>query len=218
MPSLRYAVLTEQVAQLAKALLPRDMSKPAFQHLRNRSIRALAYRVLCHAEIESYFEDRSLEIAKAIDLAWKSKAHISRSTLSILGFSGRKLESLPASLSAPPNKKQVDWDDLLKLDGKLSQSVTRYYKGVTMSNHGIKEANLISMLLPVGFDPAKFDPLFITELNNFSTKRGEAAHKTIKGQLTIMVDPKDEFDQVQRILSGIVQIDLELDYLLSSAR
>jgi hypothetical protein len=54
MPSMRYDSMVEQIARLAKALLPRELSRSSTKHFTNRSVRALSFRILCHAE--SVFE------------------------------------------------------------------------------------------------------------------------------------------------------------------
>jgi hypothetical protein len=43
-------------------------------------------------------------------------------------------------------------------------------------NHGIKEANLHSLVLPLGFGLADFDPVWVAEMNWLGRARGDVAH------------------------------------------
>lgn len=207
-----------QVTQLGKVLLPRDIKKDLLEFTPRISLRALSYRLLCYAEIEHYLEERVLEIATAADKAWKERGHISRSTFCLLAFSGRTLSKLPETLSPPPSKKQVDWDDLIKPDKRLSQSISSFHDDVRNQNNGIKEKNIIALLLPIGFDPDLIDELLLSDLNDLTVKRGEAAHVSTFGQLTRGVNPRDEYDQIARIINGLKAVDIGLDALLKSAK
>jgi hypothetical protein len=182
------------------------------------SLRALAFRVLSHAEIEHYLEDRVIEIALAADAAWKGRRHVSETTLCLLAFSGLSLDKTPPSLKPPPNKKQKNWDALIKPDDRLSTSISSYMRRVLHENHGIKEDNFISLLLPVGFDSNSIDDLLVAELNDFATKRGSAAHGSVAGHVTAGVNPIDEFAQVKRIVEGFKAVDEKLSVLLAAAR
>jgi hypothetical protein len=73
------------------------------------------------------------------------------------------------------------------------------------------------MFLRVGVEAIKLDPALIADMDDFGIKRGEAAHSGVLGQVTKGVNPRDEFEQVRRIVEGLKELDRELDALLSAA-
>ena len=217
MPSQRYSKMCSELSRLRRTLLPRARRGEAFDLTPRLSVRALAFRVLSHAEIEHYIEERAAEIALAADTAWKDRRHVSETTLCLLAFSGLSLAKLPATLR-PPRANQRDWSEFVKPDARLSASVTTYIRRVRQENHGIKEENLLSLLLPIGFPSDELDELLIAELNDFGTKRGRAAHISVSNHVTAGVNPFDEDDQVRRIVLGLRAIDLKLDVMLRKSR
>jgi len=70
------------------------------------------------------------------------------------------------------------------------------------------------MLLPVGVDVLRIDPIFLANMDNFGKKRGDAAHQSTSVQVTTGIDPKDEFQNIVTILAGIKLIDEQLDKLI----
>lgn len=217
MASLRYRKMRSQVGQLSRSLLPKNLKKDILDLPTRVSLRALSFRILSHAEIESYLEERAVEVAKAADVAWKKKGHVSNVTLCLLAFGEGQLKKLPSTLKCPPNRKQSDWSDLITPDKRLSDSITRFTYHATNKNHGIREENIIYILLPIGIRPDQIDESLLADLNDLSTKRGESAHGGSFGQLTKGVNPRDEHAQVMRILESLKVIDGALDGVLSAA-
>lgn len=217
MPSPHYEALTSQISDLGAVLLPIDINQDILELPPDVSVKALSYRILCHAELENYFESRGLEIATAADKAWKERQHISRSTFCLLAFWDGTLEKLPDTLQAPPHKKRSDWDALIKPDSRLSRAITAYNRYIRSLNHGIKEENLISVLLPIGLNPDRIDPTLIADLNDLGIKRGEAAHTGISGHVRKGVNPRDEYSQIARIIGNLTQMDEQLNELLTAA-
>lgn len=217
MASARYRKMRSQVAQLARSFLPRDLKKDILDLPPRVSLRALSFRILSHAEIESYLEDRAIELARAADEAWKKHGHVSRVTLCLLAFLGGSLKQLPGTLRPPPNKKQADWDQLIRPDKRLSQAISTFNYRVSQLNHGIKEENLVAILLPLGIDPDIIDEVLLADLNDLGAKRGESAHGGSFGQVSKGVNPRDEYAHVMRALDGLKAIDKAFDDLRLAA-
>jgi hypothetical protein len=182
------------------------------------SVRALSYRILSHGEFESYFEARALEILMAADAAWKERQHISRTTLCVLAFSGATLAKLPDTLKPPANKKDANWDALIRPDKRISTAISEFTYYLRRQNNGIKEENVIGMLLRIGLSPDDLDEGLIAELNDLGVKRGEVAHGGASGSVSKGVNPRDEHEQVERICEGILLLDETLTKLLHAAR
>jgi len=207
--SAQYDQMVERVKALRKALLPYHLQVAVGNLTPDISIKALSYRLLCHAEIESYFENRATEINGLISAAWKNHRHVSYPTLCMLGFSGFQMELPPDSFQDPVKKTKVD--------GRLGKSIGNYNYYVTRKNNGITEKSLVKMLLPLGIEISVIDPLLVVEFNNFATLRGSAAHQSTAGHVQAGVSPYDERERVSRLLKGMKAIDKELDRVAAMA-
>jgi hypothetical protein len=217
MTSAQYRHLRKQIAALRTALLPRDLNVDLSKLTPRLSIRALAFRVLSHAEFENYLESRATEISTTVDRAWRTRKLVTYSTLCMIGFSGVEMRIPPEAFEAPANKRQTDWSQLVCIDDRLNKAITAYYYFVTQQNNGIKENNLVRLLIPLGFDISTLDELFVAEIDNFGTLRGSAAHQSCAGQIQSGVHPKDEHAVVKRLLQGVLPIDTELSRILKLA-
>jgi hypothetical protein len=73
MPSARYQALRQRVEMLREHLLPNPFD-PTGNYVDEAAVRTrtLSFRVLAHAELETYFEDRVVEIAKASWRRWET--------------------------------------------------------------------------------------------------------------------------------------------------
>jgi hypothetical protein len=206
--------LRRQVTVLAKALLPRDLKKDILELPARLSIRALSFRLLCHGEIEVYFETRSREVANLIFAGWNASQRVSYPTICMLGFSGQEMRSPPATVKKP-SQRQKDWEDYIRVGGRIRKSVDAYLNYVNRQNHGVDEEDLLRMLMPIGFSVLLLDEPFLLQINNFVRDRGEAAHNSVLGQVTRGVDPRDEFKMVSDLLISLGPIDAEFDRLAS---
>ena len=210
--------MEQQLQQLRRHMLPWRFSSTGSYHQPDRvSVRALAYRVLCAAEIEHYLEDRCAEIAKTALDSWKTRAATSNSLVSLAMFSGIKLESPPPYLNPRP-KDQRDWDDLVSPAQRIERCIDKYVDFATKENHGIREKNLLALLLPVGVDLRNVDPALITRMDAFGAMRGDAAHLSTLRAIRVGVDPADELKEVTAIRDGLVDVDAKLDELLAAAK
>jgi len=207
--SARYDQLVDRVLALRKALLPYHLTVAVGNLTPGISIKALSYRLLCHAEIESYFEDRASEISGHVSSAWKTKRQVSYPTLCMLGFSGQVMDGPPDTFQASVKR--------IKIDDRLGKSIGNYYYYVTNLNNGVTEKNLVRLLLPLGVDVSVIDPLVMTEFNNFATLRGSAAHQSTAGHVQAGVSPSNESATVSRLVKGIKAIDNELSRIAALA-
>ena len=76
---------------------------------------------------------------------------------------------------------------------------------ITSANHGIKEANVIAMLYPLGFTEADLDTTLLATLNSYGANRGSTAHQAAHTQQPI--DPKSEKETVNLILTEFKKLD-----------
>jgi hypothetical protein len=205
---LKLKLLRDRISELRRYLLPTEFSATGlYDNEELVRVHALAFRVLAHAEFESYLEDCAVEIAKKALERWQGERLLSHSLLHLLAFSGQEMLIPPATLIAPKKEKEKRWSEYISIEQKISDCVSNYVRRISRENHGIKEKNVLQIILPIGIQSDKIDPILIEELNSFGEARGEAAHLSIAHQSKSAVDPKTEFERVQRILIGMNEID-----------
>ena len=212
-PSPQYQSLVSQHSKLRSHLLPKTLNPTGNYPDRIRTA-TLAYRVLSHAEIESYLEDRALEVALEAMKAWQHKRRSSKTLLGLLAFSGQDIESPPNSLDLSQPKPSASWEDRITLSHRIQAAMNRFAYSVKI-NHGIKETNIRSLLLPIGVEFPDLDPILIADLNSFAEQRGEAAHSSSRNYLTKQqIDPQVELTRIESIIGRLLVIDQAIDQLL----
>jgi hypothetical protein len=174
--------------------------------------------VLAHAEVETYLEDRALEVATTALQAWETHRHVSIVTFHLIGFSGRSVERPPETLYTTEQNKIKEWPSRTTIDDRFSKCVSDYQRRVRIENHGVKEKNIVEMFIPLGFDMSTCDALFLQAMSTFGEARGTVAHTSGKSHVQKAVDPKDEYTTLLNILAGLEPIDGEFDSLLSAAK
>lgn len=215
MPSDRLPVLESQLQALREHLLPAEFEPTGAYDNPGVYTRALAYRVLAHAEIEAFLEDRALAAVVRARDAWDKGRHVSRVILCLLAFSGKEMSSPPESLAAPTPNKQKSWPSLLDIGERLVPILSSFHKFVRTDNHGIKERNLLSLFLPIGLEHQKLDPTFLAAMESFGSLRGQAAHTSSSMSVQQAVDPAEEYKRVTDLLPGLISLDSEIEMMLA---
>jgi hypothetical protein len=219
MPSARFLDLQARVKELRRLLLPSRFDPTGtYKDPLRVTTRAVSYRVLAHAEVETYLEDRVLELATTALEAWESHRFVSVVTFHLIGFSGRLGELPPETLFTTDQNKQKDWESKTAIDDRFSKCVSEFQKRIRKENHGVKEKNIMSLLLPVGFDMSKCDELFLQMMSTFGEERGAVVHTSGKSHVQKAVDPEGEHTTLETILKGLKVIDEEFDRLLAACK
>ncbi len=216
MTSSRFRTLATRVKELRRLLLPAKFDPTGtYSDPERVSTRAVSFRVLIHAEIEAYLEDRVLEIIKTAKAAWENGRHVSVVTIHIIGFSGVNMDRPPETLTTTEANKLKDWHAKVVIDDRFAASATDLYRRISKDNHGIKEKHIMAMLIPVGFDMTKCDDAFLQAMTAFGDDRGLIAHTS--GVVRQAVDPRDEYNRVMWLTKALEVIDEELNRLLATA-
>jgi hypothetical protein len=219
MPSARYSELENRIKELKRLLLPSKFDPTgSYKDPLRVTTRALSFRVLSHAEVETYLEDRALEIATTALKSWREDKFVSVVTFHLLGFGGVDTSRPPQTLSAPDVQKAKDWPAKVAIDDRLTRCISAFHYRVSKENHGVKEQNIVEMLIPLGFDMALCDPLFMQKMSNFGEARGAVAHTSGTAHIKKAVDPKNEYSILKDILNGLLPVDAEFDRLLQATR
>lgn len=199
--SKRYKELMCGVRKLRCALLPGKFDPTGtYRGAERAHLRAISFRILVHAEIESFIEDRAHQLFDEAWNAWKNHRAPSRVLSALLAFSGQSMPTPPSRLGSQGKK---DYDDI---NGLLSRAKKYWKDNVYKNNNGVKEANVLALLLPLGIDGGDFDTTLLADLTSFGGSRGAVAHKSSVG-VTTYADPKSEYDQANQLVTALASID-----------
>lgn len=199
---MRFRELRRRLAALRANMLPATFS-PTGSYSERQLDRARGYRLLAHAEIESFLEDVTMQVAKAAVLNWISKKKTSDSLICLLAHYhvGFDMEGEDLEPSFPDTSRQKVKEEIKE----AIQNAFKQYNTIHDNNHGIREKNFKRLVLPIGIRIDQIDPTWLTNMDDFGKVRGEIAHKTVKIQQQI--DPKSEFDRISDLVSGLKDLD-----------
>lgn len=200
--SARYKALEGRLATLRKHFIPSAFSKSGL-YTSKQLDDARAYRLLCHAELEHYLEERTLEIADLSFRLWITKSRSSSPLISILSNVIGEQNGLPKKLGTNNDTN------------KIVSRVVAQYRHAVLTNNGIRTSNILTLLLPIGILEGDIDPAWIATIDGFGAKRGTAAHTT---SISYQIDPKDELQTIAQIVLGIKDIDQRLNAAKSKIR
>lgn len=172
--------------------------------------RALSFRIMVHAEIEAYLEDRSLEVLNAAWKHWKATRVPSETVICLLGYSYVALKLPPESLGGNPNKLSYE-----SIDTPLQKAYNVWLTRFGL-NHGIKEANVLSLVLPLGIEHTKLDTTLLNDLSSYGSARGLVAHSS-NYTITQYADPSDEFNTATKLAIALEKLDELFDYMIARA-
>ena len=197
--SVHYKTLRSRLGELRRRFLPRQFSATGV-YREHQLDRARAYRVLCHAEVESYIEARVQQISDAAIKQWKSNRKVCRALLGLILVDGE----------AKWPHKNVTADFI----SQRIDSCHRRFLGAIKDNHGLKEKHVVALLLRIGYDCHTLSPALLVELNAFGGKRGAIAHSSSAKLVAAAIDPQTELQAVESIVISLEIIDRELGDLL----
>jgi hypothetical protein len=226
--SPRFQDLANAINLLKMELLPENLEDTQFSvryyqfsndDLSRLSTQVKAFIALSHAEIEAYIEKMAIEIlTKAIEDLWKSQNRVSIPLLTLMIFFPQRKDNDTLKFNrdiqdVQRNKLETYIDDEI-------QRVNDAFRKRVKDNHGIREANLYSLLLPLGLKIDIFDNLWIREIEYLANERGEIVHQS-RSSMSQPLNPKDKLEQVHKIIygrdlenrtifNGLIGIDQEL--------
>jgi len=209
----RYKILKRQIRRLRRDLLPGRFNAGG-RYSREEITKTIAYRVLVHAEIEAYLEDRAWGIVLKAKRAWEEKSTLSKTVLTLIAFSGRLMEKPPNTMHPEQLSQAGQWEERVKVSKKIDIAVNDFYR-VVEGNHGIKEENVVNLLLPIGVECDELDSVLVADLNSYGESRGLVAHKAFQTySVTQQIDPKEEMKKVNSLIDNLASIDVIFEKLL----
>lgn len=195
--SSEFTLLTSNIHKLNRTLLPVPKTNGAYTE--EEKIRIKTFRVMAHAELESYFEHRCMRIIEA--------------TKSCTNPSARP--KIISSLKCYAAKKEGRYNTK-----KLDSDVISDYRSKIKDNHGVKENNIYNLCNPLGIPIEKINPALIATLDSYGSIRGIFAHNAINHVpvnpgITVILDPTTEILAISSIINNMRLLDKVFDSYLS---
>ena len=200
--SARFRELRQRLTALRRHMLPGTFS-PTGDYSDRQLDRVRGYRLLAHAEIESFIEDITLSTAMASVRSWVTSKKPSDVLICMIAHYHHGYDQDGEGLQPSfPEVSRPKVGDAVK---EVVEVALRQYVKIHNQNHGVREANLKRLVLPIGVRKDALDPTWLTNLDEFGKRRGDVAHKSLKAQQQI--DPRAEFQAITDLLVGLEQLD-----------
>lgn len=177
--SKEYKHLEKRISQIEKNF-KFNQSINGITNLQADRLRGL--RLLCHAELEDYFESTALKLLTKAEKKWIERK-IANYNLSSLFIWHEKIDKNDTN------------------ETKANMIIADFRKEIK-TNHGIKEENIKKLFGPLGYKIDDFDATFISTLSSFGTLRGETAH-TSANKTQQPLDQNTELNRIRDLLNGI---------------
>jgi hypothetical protein len=206
MASSRFLALSRRAQELRHRFIPKIFSPTGTYSKRQRDL-ARAYRLLVHAEIEAYFEDRARDVALKAARKFRIEGKPRVVVMNLIGFHSDSRNATPEKIIQSYSR------GINHLAESLDKAVESYMRMLS-KNHGIRQFSILNILLPLGFGVSNIAPTLLATLDSFGANRGEVAHKSVKAQQQI--DPKTELDTVSMIIKDLEVIDDKFSNLWKS--
>lgn len=190
--------MQKRVTTLRHAMLPSRFIATGLYPNRIHQ-RAAAFRLLAHAEFEAFVEDLVTSHVTARLAAWTANRRPSITLAALLAYD-EVAGKPPTSLVTPPQKAAKS------LQERLDDAANRFNQQVRVYNHGVRELNLLSMLLPIGMEASDLDLTWLATLDSWARERGDFAHKS-SGKIGNRLDPATEYAQVKSLMGGFKDLD-----------
>jgi hypothetical protein len=158
--------------------------------------RLMSFRLLVHAEIEFFFEEYARSIINSFLNVWVTRK--------------RMLPGLRYLFVYSPSK--YDSKDFISVNDRVRNCCASFI-GKIDNNHGIKQANIISLFVPLGVTQSYLDNVWLATMDAFGARRGSYAHKSFAVQ--VQIDKSTELNDLGNVMDGIRKIDSKLQTLLS---
>lgn len=197
--STRYRQLGKRTTELQRRFLPKP--DPTGQYTERQLDNVRAFQLLVHAEIEAFLEDIAIGAVTRAHDGWKADGRARGCLLALLAYHEGSHGPAPTTLLTTQQKKP------LSLRDRIQSAVRAYSHRIMVENHGIREENILRILLPIGILEDQIDINWLATIHAFGSRRGATAHKA-KGRTTQPPDPQTEASNVESILRGLRSIDL----------
>ena len=164
--SKRFRDLRSRIRKLRDHFLPKTFD-PTGTYTDRQFDRARAFRLLAHAEFEWYLEEIAFETANKAVNDWQQRGVVTKALLAMVAFRDVYSEG-----GQNTNQSGI----LRDLDSRIDESRRRFNGYAKGRNNGIREENILKLLLPVGINKSDIDQTWLSTTDSFGQLRGETAH------------------------------------------
>lgn len=154
-----------------------------------------SFILLCHAELESYFENICIKIISKNKASFDNNNIVTKPLLALSLMSGRTFKEEDKTLQTAKER--------------LDKLYTNYFATIK-NNNGIKEKNLKNILPHIGIEMNSIDSILLSQLTAFGEKRGHTAHNAQK----VIRRFNDEITSINNIIVGLEDLDKKFKELL----
>ena len=197
--SVRLQTLEVRLGSLRSTFLPSqfDLTGTYDQDVYDRTT---AFRIMAHAEFESYLEDIITETVEAAIQQWNLSKAASVPLLCILSsFEGTdRINAFKgyAGSRRPPTLATI------------VQKAFIHFKHNIGNNNGIRTENLLSLLVQAGIEESDLEATWIGAVDAFGVHRNIVGHNS--GVVAYRADPKVAAEAVETVLIGFREVDNRL--------
>lgn len=188
--------LQKRVESLKQGLLNYESIDPPIPENQDK---LKSFKILVHAEIEYYVENMVKEVLSFIEKQWLEKKKIHPSLLYLILFSSSKFEG-EKELTDLTTEKRVN-------------KIIASFRGHISGNNGIKEKDLMKLLVPLGINFQELDSTWLSTIDSYGKSRGEIAHQSYS--VHTQLDRDTEEKNVDHVIEGIKELDIKLQELRS---
>ena len=196
--STKFRALRARIRHLRNHFLPKRFD-PTGTYSDRQVDRARAFRLLAHAEIEWYLEEIVVDTANSAFLAWQQRRLVTEPLIALIAYTDSGIEPVPGTIPLAGKRD---------LDNRIEKCRNQFNRYVKTRNHGIREENILRLLLPVGISEYEIDTTWLSTTSSFGRERGDTAHRS--NQVYNPPDPRNEFDIVTQVVEGLSTIDERL--------
>jgi hypothetical protein len=197
--SLRLRKLIARINFLEDNILPKAKINGNYSKIEVDLIKSFV--LLVHAEFEAYFEDKAKDKAQKSYNDWRTSRKKSACLKAILAFAGNEVSY---NNTSKLNKNSIEF--------RMNRAVAHYLELIN-KNNGVKEDNLLKILLPLGLELNELDETWLSVMDSFGSTRGNIAHNAVGVHSPI--DRSSELDRIKnQILPEIMRLDHRIERLI----
>ena len=201
--SQRLRQLETRLSELRRHMLPAPFD-PTGSYTDRQFDRTRGYRLLAHAEIEACLEELAMSTVNGAFSAWQIDRRPRHCLIALLAYHEGDLGAMPEEISASRASATP-------LRTRLKHARDQYNDWVRTKNNGIREPNVLRLLLPMGILESDLDPAWLQTIDGFGSARGDTAHQALRTQQP--PDPATEHQTVAAIVTGLRKVDARLQEL-----
>lgn len=147
-----------------------------------------SFILLCHAELENYFETICIKIISKSKALYDDKSIVTKPLFSLSIMSEKNFDEKNKNFTTN--------------QARLDKLYSNYFANIK-NNNGIKEENLKKILPHIGIDMDSVDDVLLSQLTAYGVKRGQTAHSTKK----VIRGFKDEVASIDSLLKNLEDLD-----------